>query len=385
VVSPTSIMATESKPMLRVLFLFPGPRWDMTHEFSNRVAAFETRIAPYVFSSANIDLNRLKKNSGITAFDYVRKDGVFRKAWYYARYLFHAYRMARRIVAREGRLDLIVSYDPLATGIVGVILSRFLGTKIICEVNGIYTDHVLYRQRTGEKIKRMLNMRTQDLVLSLSHGIKFLFDGQSENNNLSSKHILTLFNHVEHEHFYVADGQKVVLGLGAPFHVKGFDILVKAFNVARESHPDWRLVIVGHFEGEEEEIEKIINSTDAVEIRKAVYHRDIAPLMAGCEVLAAPSRTEGIPRVLVEAMYARKARVGSRVGGIPSVIEDGEDGLLCQPDNVADLATKLDELMGDEKLRQRLAEAGHKRGTTTFGLDRYVEKYADFMEQVVCG
>ena len=70
--------------------------------------------------------------------------------------------------------------------------------------------------------------------------------------------------------------------------------------------------------------------------------------------------------MLVEAMAAGKPRIGSNVDGIPTVINDGIDGLLVAPENVDDLANKLDMLMGNSDMRHELGKNGEIRAKKNF-------------------
>lgn len=75
-------------------------------------------------------------------------------------------------------------------------------------------------------------------------------------------------------------------------------------------------------------------------------------------VVVLPSRSEGLPCVLLEAMAHGRAVVGCAVGGIPSVVEHGRTGLLVPPDDPSALRGALDLLLGDAELRDRLGRAG---------------------------
>src|SRR6266404_5271822 len=86
-----------------------------------------------------------------------------------------------------------------------------------------------------------------------------------------------------------------------------------------------------------------------------------APARAAADALAAPSRNEGMGRVLVEAMALGLPVVASEVGGIPAVVADGETGRLVPPGEVDALASALIELGRDGALRVKLGAAGAAR------------------------
>jgi len=83
-------------------------------------------------------------------------------------------------------------------------------------------------------------------------------------------------------------------------------------------------------------------------------------LMKKADVLALPSRSEGFPRVLYEAMAHGLPIVASRVGSIDSVMHHAEDCMLVQPGDPLALADALERLVRDEALRRLVAEQGYR-------------------------
>src|SRR5262249_50708347 len=88
---------------------------------------------------------------------------------------------------------------------------------------------------------------------------------------------------------------------------------------------------------------------------------DVTAALAAADVLVAPSRNEGMGRVLVEAMALGLPVVGTRVGGIPDLIVDGECGRLVASDDAVGLADALADLGVDEALRIKLGVAAIPR------------------------
>jgi glycosyltransferase involved in cell wall biosynthesis len=84
-------------------------------------------------------------------------------------------------------------------------------------------------------------------------------------------------------------------------------------------------------------------------------------LLRTAQLLAMPSRSEGLPMVLLEAMAYEMAIVATEVGGIPEVLDSGRDGLLVAPEQPAALAEAICRLAGDPQLRRRLAASARGR------------------------
>ena len=100
-------------------------------------------------------------------------------------------------------------------------------------------------------------------------------------------------------------------------------------------------------------------------VRGAATPRDVAAALAGARVAVVPSRwPENQPYAVLEAQAAGAAVVASRVGGIPEIVADGEDGVLVPPGDVAALVAAVSRLLGDDGTRRRLVDAARNRVAT---------------------
>ena len=159
----------------------------------------------------------------------------------------------------------------------------------------------------------------------------------------------------------LAPGAFVVVGVGRLVPIKGFDLLVAALPALLARVPTAQVVLVG--DGEERDALAVRAAALGVGGRLRITGAvgDVTGHVAAADLLAAPSRNEGMGRVLVEAMALGLPVVGAAVGGIPDVIEDGECGLVVPPEDPAALAEALAELGVDAARRAKLGSAGRRR------------------------
>jgi glycosyltransferase involved in cell wall biosynthesis len=153
----------------------------------------------------------------------------------------------------------------------------------------------------------------------------------------------------------------VVGALGRLVPVKGFDVLVAALPAVAAAVPSARVLLVG--DGPERAALQAQAAACGVGRRLHLTGAtaEIARALAACDVLAAPSRNEGMGRALVEAMALGVPVVAAAVGGIPAVVGDGEGGRLVPAGDAAALAAALVELGVDHGLRAKLAAAAPAR------------------------
>jgi glycosyltransferase involved in cell wall biosynthesis len=153
----------------------------------------------------------------------------------------------------------------------------------------------------------------------------------------------------------------VIAGIGRLVPIKGFDLLVDALAEIVARVPETHLLLIG--DGAERDTLEAraaeLGVADRLHITGSVT--DVIGRLAGADVLAAPSRNEGMGRVLVEAMALGLPVVGTRVGGIADVIVDNECGLLVPAEDAGALATALIELGIDPPLRTKLGAGARPR------------------------
>ena len=104
------------------------------------------------------------------------------------------------------------------------------------------------------------------------------------------------------------------------------------------------------------------------------FQHDVAPFYGAFDALLLPSVSEGTPVSAIEALAAGKPVVATRVGGVPDVVRDGEDGLLAEAGAIDDLSERLTRLARDPALRERMGAAGRERVVNRYGVGRLVDE-----------
>lgn len=164
---------------------------------------------------------------------------------------------------------------------------------------------------------------------------------------------------------------------------KQLHLLIQAFAAVRNIRPGTKLLMVGSG-AEEDALRRLAASLgleDAVVWIPA--QTDVAGWMRAIDIFVLPSRSESFPNGLLEAMASGCCPVGSCVGGIPELIEDGVSGLLFPSGDAAALAARLNLLITGDALRNRLAQAAQDRAHTVFTRDRFVTNTSDLYSRLL--
>jgi glycosyltransferase involved in cell wall biosynthesis len=172
-----------------------------------------------------------------------------------------------------------------------------------------------------------------------------------------------------------------ILCVGHPYNINGVDILIQAFKLIEKDYPDVTLKIIGHCD-DRKQYEDLAEGSFRISFHKGMFYNEIVSEFEKCRFFVLPSRTEGLPRVLVEAMACGKAVIASRVGGIPEVVEENRTGLLFESENYNELAVKMRQFLDNPDMMQRMGEAGYQRAKDHFSPERYLDLYHEFLESL---
>jgi glycosyltransferase involved in cell wall biosynthesis len=176
--------------------------------------------------------------------------------------------------------------------------------------------------------------------------------------------------------------EKVVVSVGRLSYEKGFDLLLEAWAEVAPTFPDWRLRIVGAGP-EDAALRKqaaALGLTDSIDF--AGQSSDVESDLRSASVYALPSRAEGFPMTLLEAMaMGLPCAAFDCAPGVREIITDGDDGLVVAPGNTGQLADALTHLLTDPDLRDamsRRALTSVARFTPTHVTDHW-ERLFDFV------
>lgn len=155
--------------------------------------------------------------------------------------------------------------------------------------------------------------------------------------------------------------EPMILNVGHIAVRKGQFDLVEAFSQIAGRYPEWKLCLAGDFleKRPAEELRALIAAKGLSDRIQLLGPRDDAfQLMQRAGIYAQPSHFEALGLALQEAMFCGCPSIGTRVGGIPELIDHEKTGLLIEPKNPAMLAQALESLISNPSLREQYGRAG---------------------------
>jgi glycosyltransferase involved in cell wall biosynthesis len=164
---------------------------------------------------------------------------------------------------------------------------------------------------------------------------------------------------------------------------KGHDVFLEALALAQRGGLEFTAAIAGDG-SERDSLERRAGELGvAGRVKFLGRVEEVGPLLLAADTVALPSRWEGLPLTLLEALARARPVVASAVGGIPDVIEDGVHGRLVPPENPEALAEALEGFARRSDAALKLGRAGQHRVRESYTWDRVVENFETVYDEVL--
>jgi glycosyltransferase involved in cell wall biosynthesis len=289
-----------------------------------------------------------------------------------------------RVIARLGP-DVIHAHDPHGVAMAGMALSLDAASRW---KNGRRAPALVASRRVDFHLKAnsfsRWKYRQVDCFIAASDAIRQMLIG----DGVAPDRVVTVHEGIDvdrtdatppvnvHEALWLPHHAPLVGNVAALVPHKGQRYLIEAAHLVIQKIPDARFVILG--EGElREHLEHLVHEHHLEKhLLLPGFRTDVVGCIKGFDLFVMSSVTEGLGTSLLDAMACRKAIVGTRVGGIPEVVDDGRTGLLVDPRDARQLATAIVKLLQDRQQRERMAAAGYERVRARFTVDRMVAQTA---------
>jgi glycosyltransferase involved in cell wall biosynthesis len=182
---------------------------------------------------------------------------------------------------------------------------------------------------------------------------------------------------------------EIAIGMVARFVAdKGHDVLLNALSqlsIDPRAPQNWRLFFAGSYSTDWGRRMQALSVSLGLKGRVTFLGEieDVQGFLPAMDILVAPSRRESFGLALVEGMAVGIPVISARVGGVPEVVEDGITGLLTPAEDVIALKLAIQQLLGDDALRQSMGQAGYLRFKAHFSLNRLCRDILALYDDVI--
>lgn len=279
---------------------------------------------------------------------------------------------------RRSRVDVLETHGYKAN-VLGGLVATLLGVPWIAFLHGETQEG--WKVRTYFRLERIAARRATRVAV-VSHAMREL----AIRSAIPAPRVRVIHNACLERPKVAA----VLGGVAAPVigviarlsREKGVDVALRTHARVLMKHPAAKMIIAGI--GPEQP--KLAGLARTLRVEDSIewlgYQPDISAVFARLMVLLLPSRSEGLPNVVLEAMAHGVPVVAAAVGGVSEVVLSGRTGLLVTPDDEVSMAAGVMELLEDAGLRRRLAERAQHDVKERFSADGRAGKLAALYAEV---
>lgn len=266
----------------------------------------------------------------------------------------------------------------------------------LCRLPSVSTQHTMPAQ--DMKIKSKLHQSIElfslrhfcDLVISVSEEARRF---HLDISRASPASVRTLYNGIDLSPYANLDHVKARIDVRREFdlpedsallttvavlrELKGIQFLIRALPAILASNPNTYYLVVGSGAYRDALFDEAKQAGIAERVIFAGQRDDIPRLLAASDVFVLPTLTEALPTVLAEAMAARLPIIASAVGGVPEMVQDGQNGRLVQPTDIKQLEVECISLLADPEKMKFMGAAGWKIVNENFNIHKQVDKLTD--------
>ena len=281
------------------------------------------------------------------------------------------------------KIDVVIAQSPLLEGFTGVLLKAIFKKELIVEIHGDWQEgpflsikrRLAFLQRKFVPFLARFSLKRADKIRVIS---SWTLEKARKIASQKTYFVFPTFTDLDiflqekntaFEHF--------ILFVGGLEQVKGVKFLIEAFAKISDEFPDFKLVLIGAG-SELNNLKSQISNLKLegrIEFTGKLFLEETKNIMRNCYCLVLPSLSEGLGRVLMEAMALSKPVIGSNVGGIPDLISDGQNGFLFEMGDAGQLAEKLRLLLASPELAKTMGNNGKIMVEARFSNAKYIENY----------
>lgn len=247
-------------------------------------------------------------------------------------------------------------------------------------LNVAVVQHCRIEPVMSQAITKIVN-RTGDAIIAVSHGVESVLLNHGVKKSLCT----TVPNAIDiHQPLPSDEAVRRSLGIGDDTFLfgsigsliprKSCHHTLEALHRFHQQHPDakWKFILVGEGADREKLQRQAVDYGFADRVIFTGFRNNPLDYLAAFDVFILASKSEGLPRVVLESMLLKTVVIGSNVTGTAELIDAGRTGLLYPYGNTVMLASHLQQVWQDSALRDALTQAAYQRVIDNYAIEHYV-------------
>ncbi len=286
-------------------------------------------------------------------------------------------------ILQTGKYDALYMNNQPSTNVEGYRAAQDLPVALI--------QHCRIEPQLSSALVEMVNKRV-DAVIAVSHGVNQTL----RQSGVDAQRCFTVSNAIDihqalpnreemRKRFAYSPDTFIFGSIGSLITRKANHHIFQALGQFKRAHPaaKWKMVVVGS--GPEQE--NLVQLARKEDIEKHIvftgFQNNPLDYLAAFDAFILASRSEGLPRVVLEAMLVKTAVIGSNVVGTAELINHDETGLIFAYGDIDQLTTHLTAVWHDASLRQRLINTAERRVRENYAIENYVSGVEMILEKSI--
>ncbi|WP_422616028.1 glycosyltransferase [Pantoea nemavictus] len=275
-------------------------------------------------------------------------------------------------ILQAGQYDALYMNNQPSTNVEGYRAAQGLRVALI--------QHCRIEPQLSSGLVKMVNERV-DAIIAVSHGVNQTL----RQSGVDAQRCFTVSNAIDihqalpsreevRERFAYPPDTFIFGSIGSLITRKANHHIFQALSLFKRAHPDakWKMVVVGSGPEHENLIQLARKENIETHIVFTGFQNNPLDYLAAFDAFILASRSEGLPRVVLEAMLVKTAVIGSNVVGTAELINHDETGLIFEYGEIDQLSAHLTALWQDTSLRQRLINTAQIRVRESYAIENYV-------------
>ena len=290
--------------------------------------------------------------------------------------------------------DIFQVYTATPDGYAGLMLRKKYNIPLICSFRGSDINiYPKYDQFTYYLTKKVIT--ETDQITTVSNALKIV----AERIGKPKKEIQVVYNGCNSKMFsYNAKGRLeirkklrislkkiVIIFVGGLVKSKGIFELLSAFTKLNYKYSNLYLILIGNIP-DRTALDKIVSSNylnNKIYIVSEIPQNEIPYWLSASDIFVFPTYNEGLPNALMEAMACGLPVIATKVGGIPEVVRDGQNGILIDKKSVISIEHSIEKLINNKNMCKKMGEYGRTIIEENFSWDSSAKKLTEIYNKLI--
>lgn len=294
------------------------------------------------------------------------------------------------------QIDILHSHGAVKMGSLCSVMARLIGLKNVTKIATAGKIEPLKRSFIGRVI--LHPFLASDKIIAMTDEI----DNELMEVGVKNNQIARIPNGVDCNRFKpipenernttktrgnISNTGLITLFSGRLVHRKGLDVVIGSWSDIAKEALDIHLYILGsgttQVDSVETDLRREVEQKQLTNVHFVGDSNEVASYLGCCDIFVFPSRIEGFPNALMEAMASGCAVVASDIGGVKPLIDHCRTGFIFEKDNMSDFSLKLIELANSHQLRNQLGKAARMKMVNNFAFTKVSEQYLNLYKELL--